>query len=71
MKLKLNKRELIELSEDSKVLPKEMTPQVGGGYLSAVCLNTIPCHTGLVCGPGTGFCNTFEECGTVHTCQQH
>ncbi|SFD60173.1 hypothetical protein [Pseudoalteromonas denitrificans] len=33
MKLKLNKKKLKNLSKDFKAVPKEMTPQVGGGTL--------------------------------------
>ncbi len=35
MKLELNKKRLKNLSRDSKALPLDMTPQVGGGCGSA------------------------------------
>lgn len=31
MKLNLKKKELVNLSHDNKVLPAELTPEVGGG----------------------------------------
>ncbi len=31
MKLQLNKKKLKNLSKDNKVLPADMTPQIGGG----------------------------------------
>ncbi|WNO59749.1 hypothetical protein [Rheinheimera sp. MMS21-TC3] len=31
MKLNLKKKELVNLSHDNKVLPKELTPEVAGG----------------------------------------
>lgn len=37
MKLKLNKKQLVNLSKDNEVLPNELTPQVGGGNYSAWC----------------------------------
>ena len=37
MKLKLNKKKLKNLSKDSKVLPSDMTPQVGGGSVDWMC----------------------------------
>ncbi|MEN3159055.1 hypothetical protein ABC502_11790 [Alkalimonas sp. NCh-2] len=32
MKLNLKKSQLVNLSHDNKVLPEELTPQVGGGF---------------------------------------
>jgi hypothetical protein len=44
MKLKLNKKQLKNLSKDNKVLPLDMTPQVGAGAnhqeLTHFCSNT-------------------------------
>jgi len=31
MNLKLNKKKLVNLSKDAKVLPDQLTPQIGGG----------------------------------------
>ncbi|MBQ4810996.1 hypothetical protein J8M20_06595 [Pseudoalteromonas luteoviolacea] len=44
MKIKLNKKKLISLSDDASVLPQQLTPQIVGGYLSVqICGPTISC----------------------------
>jgi len=42
MKLKLNKKKLKNLSRDSKALPSELTPQVGGAgdFYTPECAGT-------------------------------
>jgi hypothetical protein len=37
MKLELNKKQLVNLSQDAEVLPNELTPQVGGGAVTGWC----------------------------------
>lgn len=37
MKLNLKKKELVNLSHDNKVLPAELTPEVGGGAHTCGC----------------------------------
>lgn len=37
MKLNLKKSQLVNLSHDNKVLPEELTPQVGGGNCTCGC----------------------------------
>ncbi len=44
MKLKLNKKKLKNLSKDNKVLPMEMTPQIGGGRGQGVCSGNVRCQ---------------------------
>jgi|GEM_PF-6862048 len=59
MKLKLNKEELVTLSEDAKELGEELTPQVGGG------------HDG---GFQTNRCDELSmhtQCTTDNTCQMN
>ncbi|MCC5827236.1 hypothetical protein [Alkalimonas sp.] len=74
MKLKLNKSQLVNLSHDGKVLPDEMTPQVGGGNCTCNCCPT-PSTPAAGCGGGndTVFCRPTlmpgETCG-MHTCPE-
>lgn len=37
MKLTLKKAELVNLSQDQAVLPRELTPQIAGGQATAKC----------------------------------
>ncbi|MCP1728217.1 hypothetical protein J2T60_002217 [Natronospira proteinivora] len=60
MKLKLNKEELVTLSDDAEVLGKEMTPQVGGGQDTQVCVDYSERICRVTLAPG-------ETCG-VWTC---
>ena len=59
MKIKLKKTNLKKLSKDSKTLPEDMTPNVGGGgdFATHRCLPTYKaCFTvNHYCGP-TGVC---------------
>jgi hypothetical protein len=41
MKLQLNKKKLKNLSKDNQALPMDVTPQVGGGYLSGAFICVI------------------------------
>lgn len=42
MELKLNKEELLTLSEDAEVLADELTPQVGGGGDTIMTVDICP-----------------------------
>lgn len=45
MKLKLNKKQLKNLSKDNKALPVAMTPQIGGGKIGAGPTNNVDCNS--------------------------
>lgn len=57
MKLNLKKEALVILSDDSKSLPAQLTPQVAGGGLP-------PFDTGAYCGDG----QTSTGCTSLATC---
>ncbi|WDD97396.1 MULTISPECIES: hypothetical protein [Thalassomonas] len=64
MKLKLNKKQLKNLSKDNKALPAAMTPQVGGGRgpeSEAFCQNTNDYWCQRPSSPLVG-CTQIERC---------
>jgi len=63
MKLNLNKKKLKNLSQDSNLLPTDMTPRVAGGLTATTCggpgETAGECHYPEFTG---GPCNTRENC---------
>ncbi|WP_404392390.1 hypothetical protein [Pseudoalteromonas phenolica] len=53
MKLKLNKKKMKSLSSDKSSMPKEMTPQIGGG--TGFCYRTQGC-SGTCNDLSVGYC---------------
>lgn len=62
MKLKLEKKNLKNLSQDMQVLPADMTPQVAGGYTAEKCGGGNTDGGGGNMTYGTTLCQT-ERCG--------
>ncbi|MCS4306475.1 hypothetical protein M2404_000798 [Rheinheimera pacifica] len=62
MKLELNKKQLVNLSQDAQVLPNELTPQVGGG------VNTQGCPEPSYNYPNQPGCGVSDPSGFTHMC---
>ncbi|PKM17925.1 MAG: hypothetical protein CVV11_17635 [Gammaproteobacteria bacterium HGW-Gammaproteobacteria-15] len=62
MKLELNKKQLVNLSQDAQVLPNELTPQVGGGAITEWCPEPS------VHNPNQPGCNASDPSGFTHMC---
>lgn len=60
MQLKLNKKKLVNLSDDAKVIPSEETPNIAGGdtiiTIDIMCDATGSC--GCISDPRDTACNT-------------
>lgn len=64
MKLELNKKQLVNLSQDSQVLPNELTPQVGGGAVTEWCIEPS------IHNPNQPGCNASDPSGSTLRCCQ-
>lgn len=64
MKLELNKKQLVNLSQDAQVLPNELTPQVGGGALTDRCM--LPSAD----NPNQPGCRVSDPTGFTRACCQ-
>lgn len=64
MKLELNKKQLVNLSQDSQVLPNELTPQVGGGAVTEWC--PMPSAD----SPNQPGCHISDPTGMTNPCCQ-
>ena len=75
MKLKLTKKKIKSLSQDSKVLPGEVTPNIAGG--STNCNTATNPGTGLIPEPtaiaicGSMGRNTCNSCGCASDPRDH
>lgn len=62
MKLELHKKQLVNLSQDANILPNELTPQIGGGAVTAGCFPPS------VDSPNRPGCNISNPAGTTRPC---